>query len=315
MPSLLLPYYHLVSDEEVPHVRHLYRYRNAAAFARDIDYFLTRHSPIGLGDLAAHVREGRPLPERAFLPTFDDGLREMNDVVAPILAAKGVRGVFFLNTSTLDNRELGLHQKISLILEEHEWLETTFPLREARALLAAEGVDGADFPTALKSIPWRSRTAVDRIAALCGLDFGAYLRKTRPYLTTEQVRRMLAQGMEIGAHSVDHPRYAEIGLAEQIRQTESSLQELVERFSPSCRAFAFPHSDAGVSPAFFRHIFERSGIDITFGTRGMIEDSQRGHFQRFSMEKVSGPAGRILLHYRARACLRRLRGRGAVQHA
>ncbi len=315
MPSLLLPYYHLVSDEPGAHVRHLYPCRSVSAFKRDIDYFLSRHTPIGLADLAALVREGRPLPERAFLPSFDDGFREMHDVVAPILAAKGVRGAFFLNTSTLDNRELCLHQKISLILEERARRGPEFPIGEAREILAADGISGADFASALKSIPWSARAAVDRIAALGGLDCAACLRDARPYLTSDEVKRMMAMGMEIGAHSIDHPRYSEIGLEEQIRQTESSMEALAERFAQPVRAFAFPHSDSGASPAFFRHIFERSGIEVTFGTRGMVPDSQPGHFQRFSMEKVPGPPGRIVLHYRARACLRRLRGRGPVQHA
>ena len=37
---LVIPYYHMVSDEQVPHVKHLYRYRNVRQFTKDLDFFL-----------------------------------------------------------------------------------------------------------------------------------------------------------------------------------------------------------------------------------------------------------------------------------
>ena len=42
----LLPYYHLVSDEDVPHVRPLYRYRSIREFKADLDCFLRRRRAV-----------------------------------------------------------------------------------------------------------------------------------------------------------------------------------------------------------------------------------------------------------------------------
>ena len=87
---LMLPYYHMVSDEALPHVRPLYAYRSVRQFTADLDFFLKYYQPIALADLLAHMNAGKVLPPRSFLVTFDDGFREMAEIAAPILKAKGV---------------------------------------------------------------------------------------------------------------------------------------------------------------------------------------------------------------------------------
>lgn len=312
--STLFPYYHLVSDEAVPHVRHLYPYRGVAEFVEQVDFFLRHYQILSLTDLAAGVRDRRPAPKRAFLLSFDDGFREMHDIVMPILVAKGVPAVFFLNSATLDNRQLAHHQKISLILERQLTLGARFPEKTALRLLESAGFGGPDLAAALNSVTWSGRDVIDRVAAGCELDFSEYLRLRQPYLSSAQVEAMLAAGMDVGAHSVDHPRYAQVHLAEQIRQTRDSMETLVRRFGLRHRAFAFPHSDAGVASVFFQTVFGDRIVEVTFGTAGLVGDAWPGHFQRFSMEKGTGTPRQLLSRHCARAGYRRLRGQGAVQH-
>jgi hypothetical protein len=116
-PPVLIPYYHLVSDERLAHVIHLFSYRNTDQFKADLDFFLKYYQPIDLADLLAAVRSGRPLKEKTVLLTFDDGFREIHDVVAPILKQKGVPAVFFITAAFLDNKTLGYRHKASLLVE------------------------------------------------------------------------------------------------------------------------------------------------------------------------------------------------------
>src|SRR5882724_8578542 len=81
--DFLIPYYHVVTDESLPHVRYLYEYKTVKTFREDIDFLLRFYSPIGLHELLASMKAGRPLPDRAFMLTFDNGYRVVSDLVEP----------------------------------------------------------------------------------------------------------------------------------------------------------------------------------------------------------------------------------------
>ena len=94
--GVLIPYYHMISGRELLHIKNLYPYKNEKEFTADLDFLLRHFRPVTLWDVIASTRGGGPLPSRSFLLTFDDGFREMADVVAPILLRKGVPAVFFV---------------------------------------------------------------------------------------------------------------------------------------------------------------------------------------------------------------------------
>ncbi|MDO8367927.1 MAG: polysaccharide deacetylase, partial [Saprospiraceae bacterium] len=79
--NLILPFYHLVSDESLPHVRHLYPIRTAQQFREDLDFLLKHFQPVDFQSLWEHVFENRPFESPVFHLTFDDGLRECHDVI------------------------------------------------------------------------------------------------------------------------------------------------------------------------------------------------------------------------------------------
>lgn len=292
----------MVSDEAAPHVQHLYRYKNVAQFKADIDFFLTHYQPISLNDILADLHHDRPLPKRCFLVSFDDGLREMADVVAPILKAKGVPAVFFVNSAFVDNRELCFHHKTSLFLDR--LLSNSNPAliqKLSDALMASER-NTVGIVHRLRQIKYANRAILDRLATLCDLSFQQFLTEQRPCLSSDQIRSLLRNGFDIGAHSVDHPFYGDLPLEEQFRQTRDSIKFLQERFGVKQKAFAFPHSDFGVPRAFFEKMFSERTVDISFGTAGLLPDERHGHFQRFSMEKNAGSACQVIAWQAVRRC-------------
>lgn len=306
---LILPYYHLVSDEVVSHVSPLYSYKTISQFKQDLEFFLAHFRPIGLDDLLKHLQEGSPLPPRSFLISFDDGFREMAEIVAPILNAKGVPAVFFVNSAFVDNRELGFHQKIALLLGELAAKASPALEEKLKGMLREKGFTGNDPASMLKSVRYANRAVLDEVAGLWSLQFDEYLHRQNPYLTSDQIHRLLQDGFSIGGHSVDHPFYGDLTLAEQLRQTGESVKFLQDKFGVKYRAFAFPHSDAGVSRAFFERSFASGGLQISFGTGGLLRDSWPGHFQRFSMEKNSHNPRLALIKQLVRRCYR-----GSVSH-
>src|SRR5207245_9261949 len=92
--NLIIPYYHIVCDEEISHVKHLYRYKTIREFREDIDFLLKTYSPMGLIDLLIYMKNGRSLPVRDFLLKFDDRYRGIGDIVATIFLVIGVCSIF-----------------------------------------------------------------------------------------------------------------------------------------------------------------------------------------------------------------------------
>jgi len=299
----LLPYYHMVSDESLPHVRPLYRYRSVRRFSADLDFFLKYFRPIGLDELLGSMNSEKELPARAFCLSFDDGFREMAEIVAPILRAKGVPAIFFVNSGFVDNFEMAFHAKLALVLDHLQHSKTKGLARRVDDVLVSAGITGRNTVERVGNIRYANRSVLNDVGSACELDFDDYLKKRRPYLASEQIRRLLRDGFFIGGHSVDHPLYRDLTLREQLEQTRQSMDFVRDRFGVKDAAFAFPHMDDGVRPEFFEAVHREGIVQISFGTGGMLDDERRGHWQRFSMEKTfSGPAAIVSRQYARRWC-------------
>ncbi len=306
--SVVVVYYHVVSDAPVAHVSHLYDYKNVFQFSEDLDFLLRQYSPASLDDVISWSR-GATLPKQdCFLVTFDDGFRECAEVAAPILLAKGVPATFFLPSAFLDNRELCYEHKASLLAEEAGAGLSASAEREIRRILASRGFPLSGIAEGILDVDYRRKATLDVIAEVLLFDFRTYLERERPYLATEQVQWLISKGFTIGAHSIDHPYYADIAPAEQVRQTVESTREIRDRFELGYGAFAFPHNDAGVSEEFFPTVRRNGLVDITFGTGGMQSGGAVGHLQRVSLELPVLPARDILAWQYGRRVFRQLRG-------
>lgn len=289
---LLLPYHHLVSDREVPHIKHLYPFKGTRAFEADLDYLLKNFTPVTVQQVIAAVNGKGPLPAKSFLITFDDGLREVADTIAPMLLKKGVPAVFFLNNAFLDNRSMFYKFKVSLMVEalmKNEYSQAV--LGRAGELLGDKGaITKETLISAIKKITYTNRHLADDLAPVLNISFDNYLEQEKPFLSLSQVGQLVQQGFGIGGHSIDHPYYRELSLDEQVRQTLESVDFLAERFQPGYRVFAFPHSDEGISRRFFERVLDGPGrLDLVFGTANQQQDMRPGILHRFNCERPAIP--------------------------
>jgi peptidoglycan/xylan/chitin deacetylase (PgdA/CDA1 family) len=282
----LVIYYHVVSDRKVAHIDGLYSFRSVKEFEDDLEVLLRFFRPLSLEDFLAHRNGKSPLPPKSVLLTFDDGLSECYNIIAPILNSKGIPGVFFLCSAFVDNQEMGYdHKKTLLINIIREKGLTAVQDRELKSLFENLGILESESLAALASVNYQTKRILDEVAGRLDIDFIEYLKAAKPYVTSAQVAEMLRMGHAIGAHSIDHPRYTDVPLSEQLRQTRESLKFLSERYRMPYRVFSFPSSDAGVSKDFYEKISR--DVQICFGNRGFLDDCAPGSVQRTSMEKTS----------------------------
>ena len=264
---VLLPFYHLVSDQDHP-FQYNYNFPTTRRFREDLDFLLDHFNPISLEELHA----GRNL-KHSFHLTFDDGLCECFDVVAPILKEKGVPATFFVNPAFVDNHDL-FHRYKAAVLNR---------------FFAKKGVK-----TELQKT-YADLLSLDQMAEDVGLNWEDYLNKENPYMTLDQLKQLAEDGFTIGAHSWDHPEFWLLDEEHQLDEIVESMEWVEANFSPKIKAFAFPFTDFGVSPFVFETIGRKRLCDLTFGTAGLKLDQESSHFQRLPMESDTMKSARQLL--------------------
>ncbi|BDS11791.1 polysaccharide deacetylase family protein [Aureispira anguillae] len=292
--SLFSLFYHTVSDQDLPHIKHLYKVRNSQLFEADLDFLLQHFSPISLEQLIDHVQNGKTLPPNAFLLTFDDGLAECYHLIAPLLKQKGIPATFFLNSDFVDNKALMFRYKASYLIEQ---LKT----RSNATKIAAQYFEQYQLPfdslkKSLLAVRWPEQALLDDLAVAFDIDFEAFLQEQKPYLTQEQIRAMLKDGFTFGSHSQNHPTYNKLNLNDQIQQTIRCQHYLDLHFDLPYKTFAFPFTDYGVSAAFFHQILGKENFQLTFGGAGLKQEQIKGQLQRFGMETQALTSAKRLIH-------------------
>jgi hypothetical protein len=202
--NIIIPYYHIVSDSEVLSVKHLYNFKKSQQFKEDLDFLLKYYCPINLFEIIENLKTGRELPKRAFLLTFDDGFREINDVIAPILVEKGIPATFFINSAFIDNKKLCYQHKSSILVENIKKIGSRRLEEKIKGILLKNKLESNNIKEGILSVKYQQKDILDEIADLMNVDFNDYLLKYEPYLTSDQIDNLIKNRFTIGAHSIDH---------------------------------------------------------------------------------------------------------------
>jgi peptidoglycan/xylan/chitin deacetylase (PgdA/CDA1 family) len=282
--QLILPVYHTISDIELPHIKHLYRVKSTKEFITDLDFLLKHYKALDFFEFQEHIQKNSQPQKPSFLLSFDDGLSEFSDIIAPILIKKGIPAICFLNSGFIDNKDLFYRFKASLLIEE---------IHKKPSLLdkISPFLNGSEnVKQYFLSINYQSKYILDEIAHFIEYDFNDFLIHQKPYLSSEQITNLIKQGFYFGAHSIDHPEFKHIQCQEQIRQTDESVQSICNKFSLQYKIFAFPFTDYSISNQYFNEIKDRNIVDYTFGCAGQKKDSIATNFQRipFEMGNITG---------------------------
>lgn len=300
--GVLFPYAHIVSDFPPLHVKHLYEIPCIIRFRATLDYLCHRYEPLELKELGkiTSLRKNRG-SARYFLLSFDDGMREVYDIIAPILREKGIPAIFFLNSATIDNKQLMWRHKISLLLERAHELPRRIP---PQLRVPANG----SLCTKLKALRFAEEPVLDDLARFYEIDFAEYLRNSKPYLTTSQVQELSAAGFEFGAHSDNHPYFNQIIPSDQKTQISDSVN-FIRAIGIPCRCFAFPFNDHEVPNYIFRYMKDLN-ILASFGTSEARIDSVDFSFQRFALDANNAKSNfrDVLKQLSAQSLVRRLVG-------
>lgn len=280
---LLIPFYHAVTDSKPDFIGELYLPRKIDDFERDLDVLLELYEPISLHKLIAIVKSEEKIKKNYFHLTFDDGLANFYEIVAPILIKRNIPATVFLNTNFVDNKELFYRYKASLLLNFYLKSNEVYKDKFIE-FIKLQTHSKKSVESYLMSVSFTDKLKLDDLAIKVGFSFVDFLKKERPYLTKNQIKELIRQGFMFGSHSMNHPYYKEIPLQHQIKETELSIKWIEDNLNLTPKVFAFPFTDSGVSSAYFSQIFTNETIELSFGTAGLKFDKEKFNVQRVDFE-------------------------------
>jgi len=288
--QVLVPFYHAVTDKPLHFTTALYPPRSITNFKRDLNVLLKHYIPISLQELITITVSQKSPEQPVFHLTFDDGLVNFYNEVAPILLDKNIPATVFLNTAFIDNKELFFRYKASLLLRHYRASTPNIAQLYIQFIkkTTKEKTGVADF---LLGVSYQNKNVLDELANLVGFSFTDFLAREKPYLTTTQIKELQQKGFSFGAHSVDHPLFADLSLTDQVKQVSESLDWLSKNIQTTPKVFSFPFEDLDVSKAFF----DRVKLAMSFGTYGLKKDSISNNLQRISFELAEDNITKFLI--------------------
>ncbi len=212
-PGVAVLCYHGVrtSDDAIPfsdlHV-------TKATFERHCRLIANACDPISLAEFREARRNGRELPPRSVIVTFDDGYRGVLDHALPILERHGIPAAVFVSAApVLEGR--------------HFWFDALCRRHGEAAVLKAR---------ALPYHEWRTLTEATATAL--------YETESHRPLTPAELERLAASPLiEIGAHTMTHPTLALAPVEEQQREIAGCRAALERVLGTPVAAFAYPYGN------------------------------------------------------------------------
>jgi peptidoglycan/xylan/chitin deacetylase (PgdA/CDA1 family) len=263
--SLRCIVFHDISAAESPFTKGMRVRITPSDFEAALKFITRYYTPVCLEDVLA-ASEGRSLPPRAVLVTFDDGYASVMEWAAPLCDKFGVPAILFLNAAFLDNKGLAPDNLVC-------YAANVLGMEAINAAVRAGA--GADVPR-LKSLDEvfsrffpsislaERQVFLDALAHLGGIKERQLAGEAGLYLTRQQVCELAASDVEIGNHTYTHVHCRSLkaeDFGEEIVRNKAELETLSGK---KVRSFSLPYgSSAELTSDLVRNL-QLSGHEAVF---------------------------------------------------
>lgn len=262
-------------------------------FIGQLDYLANYYQFVSAPDVIAAVSQKTPLPNRAALLTFDDGLADHYSFVAPILVERKIPAAFFPSAQPVLTRKMLTVHKIHYLLATPN--NRTDVVQRLVALIGRYRKDydlppdesyienwmrpgDFDDPPEVnfvkrvlqKGLPACLRDDVasqlfEQIVGFSADGFGDQI-----YLTTSQIREMVAEGFYFGGHGSRHVWLNTLDRDEQHTEIVE-MTAFLKLFLPEMRDWmmTYPH---GAGDDNVKQLLRTHGCTVAFNVTPGIAD-------------------------------------------
>jgi peptidoglycan/xylan/chitin deacetylase (PgdA/CDA1 family) len=279
-------FYHAVGyAEKSPWLKGLYRVPTPLQFEQDIEILSKHLQPLDLETLIQYTN-GQSLPKNKqyYFLSFDDGLKECSEFIAPFLQRKGIPATFFINPGFVE-KEIRFHRFVTNLLAQAFIKEENGAVKLAvNNILGIQEKDAKYTISRLMQVRYNKKEILEELKALLFTHMSDEKQHQQAYMDKADIQNLIDAGFTIGAHGMDHPEYYLLNEEEQVQQTIESVKLIKKWFGVPYKVFAFPFTDVGVRRSFFARIQKEFPLDLTFGSSGLKKDTIKNHLQRIPLD-------------------------------
>lgn len=269
-PTLNVVMYHYVRDlarTKFPGLKAM----DLSAFRKQVDGFRENYEMASLESALAFLA-GQYQPRRPMcLLTFDDGVKEHYSEVTPLLASRGIEGLFFIVTGCIESGVVAAVHKNHFLTAElgfAKWRKLFLD----RLLAMGGAMPAVDAGVASRTYPWdeesaaqfkyffnflipaalRDRVVADLFSEQLG-DEGEFARNL--YVSWAEAKQMQAEGMVLGGHTNTHRSLSSMDPEERRADLRECRRLLDQRVKHQYRTpFSYPY---GKRDSFTQDSIER----------------------------------------------------------
>jgi len=212
-------------------------------FDLQMEYLARHYNIVSANEVTAWITDGRSLPPKAALVTFDDGYLDNYSNAYPVLHRRGIPAIIFLASDYMESStpfywDLIAHCFISTRLDHVTIPKAGFLSwkdEASRDQVVRQVVER------MKTLPESEKQGiVDAVPDLLNVSVSNdHFRGI--FLTWENIREMAASGIEMGAHTASHPILTRISLDLAKSEIVNSKKRIEEELNRRVTSFAYPN--------------------------------------------------------------------------
>ena len=277
--------FHNIADSETAFTAGIRVTISPREFENALQFLTAHYTAVSLTDVLSDG-EGKGLPARPMLVSFDDAYASVYDYAAPLCRKYRVPAVFFVNGSCLDNRRL-LPDNLICYVRSLQGMSAV-----AAAARSVPGFESAVlsslnevFGTFLPSLSLAERDQfLDAIRRAAGVEESGMAAAAKLYLTSNQLRELQDARFEIGNHTYTHTYSRRLSRADLAAEITRNKEELESVSGQTVRAFSQPYgSSEDLVPDVVNYL-KASGHKAVFLSESVVNrrDADPYHLDRVS---------------------------------
>lgn len=213
-------------------------------FEEQIRYLCGHYEILSMDSLVKLIREGETGPRKAVVLTFDDGYKNNYLYAYPILKKYNVPAIIYLSTGNIGNKKPFWQWQLNYAIMNTPLKQVSFeglgtytlssPKERAKCFIALRGRLNTKAEEEKNEI-------LERIYKILEVDIPSNFGERM--LSWEEVKEMSANGIDFGAHTVNHIVLTNVSLSKAWEEISYSKREIEDKLRREIRHFAYPYGN------------------------------------------------------------------------